>query len=545
MRALAHRVRHLWRSSTMVRVVTTTVVISVVIVGALGALLLTQVTDGLLNAKERTSVTEAAAGLADAQRILDAADTGPSTPSAASLVDTTVAALATRAGQPGLYEVLLLASRPQVRGDAPERGTNLVSEASVPADLRAAVSAGSRQAWTYSEIVYLDGRVTPGLVVGAPLTVPGVGGYELYYLFPLTQEQSTLDLVRSAVLFTGLLLVLGVGLLAWYVTRQVVRPVRTAARTAERFKAGKLTERMAVRGEDDLAALATSFNQMAASLQEQIRRLEDLSRVQQRFVSDVSHELRTPLTTVRMAADVLFETRDEFDAPTARAAELLQAQLDRFESLLADLLEISRFDAGAAVLEAERTDLRALARAAVEAALPLAAVSGSELALELPDAPCLVECDSRRIDRIVRNLVVNAVEHGQGRPVVVTVAGTDEAVAVSVRDYGVGLRPGDSSLVFNRFWRADPARARTIGGTGLGLAISLEDARLHGGWLQAWGEPGRGSQFRLSLPREAGGPIDESPLPLVPLDAGEPARLSATGPVRSGGPRPGAGGSDG
>ena len=545
MRALAHRVRQLWRSSTMVRVVTTTVVISVVIVGALGALLLTQVTDGLLNAKERTSVTEAAAGLADAQRILDAADTGPSTPSAASLVDTTVAALATRAGQPGLYEVLLLASRPQVRGDAPERGTNLVSEASVPTDLRAAVSAGSRQAWTYSEIVYLDGRVAPGLVVGAPLTVPGVGGYELYYLFPLTQEQSTLDLVRSAVLFTGALLVLGVGLLAWYVTRQVVRPVRTAARTAERFKAGKLTERMAVRGEDDLAALATSFNQMAASLQEQIRRLEDLSRVQQRFVSDVSHELRTPLTTVRMAADVLFENRDEFDAPTARAAELLQAQLDRFESLLADLLEISRFDAGAAVLEAERTDLRALARAAVEAALPLAAVSGSELALDLPDEPCLVECDSRRIDRIVHNLVANAVEHGQGRPVVVTVAGSDEAVAVGVRDYGVGLRPGDSSLVFNRFWRADPARARTIGGTGLGLAIALEDARLHGGWLQAWGEPGRGSQFRLTLPRAAGGPIDESPLPLVPFDAGEPARLSVTGPFRSGGPRPGAGGSDG
>jgi two-component system sensor histidine kinase MtrB len=309
--------------------------------------------------------------------------------------------------------------------------------------------------------------------------------------------------------------------LAWFVTRQVVAPVRAAARTAERFKAGRLTERMAVRGEDDLAALATSFNQMAASLQDQIRRLEELSRVQQRFVSDVSHELRTPLTTVRMAADVLFEGRDEFDAPTARAAELLQTQLDRFEGLLVDLLEISRFDAGAAHLDSERSDLRSLTAHAVEAALPLARARGSALDLQVPDEAALVECDSRRIDRIVRNLVVNAIEHGEGRPVEVVVGADETTVAVAVRDHGVGLRLGDAAMVFNRFWRADPARARTTGGTGLGLAISLEDARLHGGWLEAWGEPGAGSVFRLTLPREVGGSLHGSPLPLEPADLGE------------------------
>jgi two-component system sensor histidine kinase MtrB len=133
------------------------------------------------------------------------------------------------------------------------------------------------------------------------------------------------------------------------------------------------------------------------------------------------------------------------------------------------------------------------------------------------------------VERILRNLVVNALEHGDGRPVEIALSGDDAAVAVTVRDHGVGLRPGEAALVFNRFWRADPARARTTGGTGLGLAISLEDARLHDGWLQAWGEPGEGSCFRLTLPRRIGSPIVESPLPLRPEDLTvEPSRSTAT-----------------
>ncbi|MEI6374734.1 MAG: MtrAB system histidine kinase MtrB [Actinomycetes bacterium] len=516
------RIRSLWRRSLTLRVVSTTLVGSLLVVGLLGYLLLSRVTTGLLDTKQRSSVTEATAGLAEAQRILAAADTGPSTPGPASLVDSVVAAIATRAGQAGLYEVLLL-SAPPLAG-APERATNNIAESSIPADLHISIAATSRQAWTYTLIRYLDGRAVPGLVVGAPLVVPGVGGYELYYLFPLTQEQDTLTLVRSAVLATGVLLVLGLVALAWLLTRQVVRPVRLAARTAEQFKAGKLTERMAVRGEDDLAALATSFNQMAASLQEQIRRLEGMSRVQQRFVSDVSHELRTPLTTVRMAADVLHESRGEFDPATARSAELLQTQLDRFELLLADLLEISRFDAGAAMLDAEAIDLVSLARRAIEAATPLSDRVGSELVLVAPPGPVRVECDPRRVERIVRNLVMNAVEHGGGRPVTITVGGDDDAAALAVRDLGVGLKPGETALVFNRFWRADPARARSIGGTGLGLSIALEDARLHGGWLQAWGEPGRGSNFVLTLPRRAGDEVRSFPLALDPLEQVEEVR---------------------
>jgi two-component system sensor histidine kinase MtrB len=484
---------------------------------ALGFSLLSRVTSGLLEAKDRVSVGEAASGLSEAQRVLDAADTGTTTPSPARLVDSVVTTLAARAGSPGQFDVLLLSSGPTP--DAPERGTNLVSVTSVPSALRTAVTDSKRQSWTYTDITTLDGRSTPGLVVGGPLSVPGVGDYELYYLFPLTQEQQTLDLVRSSVIVTGLLLVGLLALVAGLITRQVVVPVRAAARTALRFSEGYLSERMKVRGEDDLARLAGAFNDMAASIARQIKQLEGLSRVQRRFVSDVSHELRTPLTTIRMAADVMFEERASFDGPTARAAELLQAQLDRFESLLVDLLEISRFDAGAAVLEADPFDLYALVSRVLDGSTSLAERSGVPLRLHSEGEPRLLYADSRRIDRVIRNLVGNAIEHGNDRGVDVTIGSNDEAAAVTVRDYGVGLRPGEASLVFNRFWRADPARARTTGGSGLGLAIALEDARLHGGWLEAWGEPGAGACFRLTLPLNVRGTFISSPLDLYPDDS--------------------------
>lgn len=518
----------LWRRSLLLRVTATTLVLSIVVMTILGFLLLSRVTTGLLDSAERTAVTEASAGLADAQRISAAAASGTSAASPASVVDTIVASLAARAGSPPQYDVLLLAG--ETEGTAPERGTNLVSDASVPPELRETVLLTQRQSWTYTEIRYLDGRSAPGIIVGAPLAVTDVGTYELYYLFPLTNEASTLDLVRSTVIGTGVLLVILLGAVAAIVTRQVVTPVRSAARVAEQFSEGHLRERMSVRGEDDLARLAMAFNDMAASLEQQIHRLEELSAVQQRFVSDVSHELRTPLTTIRMAADLIFESRGELDPPTARSAELLQNQLDRFENLLGDLLEISRYDAGAAVLDLENVDLVALVRRAVESARPLAERRGSAIEVTALSDPCLVECDPRRVDRILRNLIDNAVEHGESQPIDVTVGGDGSAVAVTVRDHGVGLSDDDIAHVFDRFWRADPARARTTGGTGLGLSIALEDTRLHAGWLEAWGAPGEGACFRLTLPCRAEVVLDRSPLPLVP---GEDAADSAEQAVDS------------
>ena len=346
--------------------------------------------------------------------------------------------------------------------------------------------------------------------------IPTAGDYELYYVFGLQRETATVDVVRRTFLLGGFVLVLLVGAVAYVVTRQVVSPVRRAVVVAERLSSGHLQERMTSKGEDDLARLGASFNTMAANLQDQIRRLEELSRVQQRFVSDVSHELRTPLTTIRMAGEILHDSRHDFTPSVARSAELLQTQLDRFESLLSDLLEISRFDAGAAALDLEPVDLRDVVVRAVDASRPLADRRGSRVVIEGDREPCVATVDPRRVERILVNLVVNAIEHGEGRPVTVRLGASPDAVAVAVEDRGVGLREGESELVFNRFWRADPARARTSGGTGLGLAIALEDARLHGGWLQAWGRLGTGSVFRLTLPREADVTLTASPLPLGP-----------------------------
>jgi two-component system sensor histidine kinase MtrB len=320
--------------------------------------------------------------------------------------------------------------------------------------------------------------------------------------------------------------------MTWYLTRKVLAPVRQAAITAERLSDGRLSERMPVRGHDELATLGRSFNEMAESLQDQIHRMEELSHLQQRFVSDVSHELRTPLTTIRMAGDVIYGEREEFSPAVARSAELLAAQLDRFDSLLADLLEISRFDAGAAVLDAEAWDLRRIVEGVLEHSAHLAEAKGSTVVTHLPDRPCTADVDPRRVERILRNLVVNAIEHGEGRPIDVEVAVDPKAVAVVVRDHGVGMTVQEAQHVFDRFWRADPARARTTGGSGLGLAIALEDARLHGGWLQAWGRPGEGASFRLTLPRRAGVTLTGSPLPLRPPSAASspaPARVARVG----------------
>jgi two-component system sensor histidine kinase MtrB len=386
-------------------------------------------------------------------------------------------------------------------------------------DLRTATAAGEGQRW---QSVALPGTATatgepePAVVVGQAVTVPAAGSYELYFVYSLQAEQERLAFLQSVLLIAAVALVgLLVGM-TWLVTRQVVHPVRQVAHVAEQIADGDLTERVPVRGEDEIARLGRSFNEMAGSLQDQIERMENLSALQRRFVSDVSHELRTPLTTVRMAGEVIYEASDDFEPAVRRSAELMQTQLDRFEDLLADLLEISRFDAGAAVLDAEARDVRDVVNSAVDQAVPLAGRKGSWLSVHVPDERCVADVDPRRVERVLRNLLVNAIEHAEGTDVEVTVAADPQAVAVTVRDHGVGMSRDEAEHVFDRFWRADPARARTTGGTGLGLAISLEDAHLHGGWLEAWGRPRQGASFRLTLPRRAGIVLTSSPLPLEP-----------------------------
>jgi two-component system sensor histidine kinase MtrB len=166
----------------------------------------------------------------------------------------------------------------------------------------------------------------------------------------------------------------------------------------------------------------------------------------------------------------------------------------------------------------EPTNLVSLAREAIDGLHGLAEETGTSVHLIAPGGHVEVEIDARRVSRVVRNLLANALEHGEGKPIVVTVDSTETAVAVGVRDHGVGMRPEDVRHVFDRFWRADPSRRRRIGGTGLGLAISLEDALLHGGALEVWSRPGEGTNFVLTLPRAAGTPAGPSPLPLEPVD---------------------------
>ncbi|MFF4522570.1 MtrAB system histidine kinase MtrB [Streptomyces bluensis] len=541
-------VMRLWRRNIQLRIVVTTLLMSLGVVLLLGFVVIGQVRNGLLDAKVKGSQSQATGGFTAAAQQADSAATaagndgpdpgGDSVRNVSEWMSSLVESLSS--GGQGAFDVVALSSSGagDARGFGPRASGGVDPSLSVPEGLRDRVDDGAGAAQSYTRIVYEAGtgkESQPALVIGKQVNDPYGNPYELYYLFPLSQEEKSLSLVKGTLATAGLFVVVLLGAIAWLVVRQVVTPVRMAAGIAERLSAGRLQERMKVTGEDDIARLGEAFNKMAQNLQLKIQQLEGLSRMQRRFVSDVSHELRTPLTTVRMAADVIHEARVDFDPVTARSAELLADQLDRFESLLADLLEISRFDAGAAALEAEPIDLREVVRRVVSGAEPLAERKGTQIRVVGDQQPVVAEADARRVERVLRNLVVNAVEHGEGRDVVVKLAAAGGAVAVAVRDYGVGLKPGEATRVFSRFWRADPARARTTGGTGLGLSIALEDARLHGGWLQAWGEPGGGSQFRLTLPRTADEPLRGSPIPLEPKDSRRNQGLNHAGlPVGGG-----------
>jgi len=483
----------LWRRSLQFRTVVITVLVTVLVVGVAGAVLIQRVSNGLLDAKQKAALAESAAGRSIARSYATSSfETDPN-----RIIRSLVEDLSARAGKPPSYEVVVHPA--PGAGDLPQDATNLVSADAVPNDLSKIVRDEKAQVWMYADVNYSDGRAEPGLLVGSPVNIQGIGAYELYYLFPLTDVQRTAGLVRSAIIGVGLALVITLGLLAYFFSRRLVRPVQQAARTASALAIGDLSQRLVVSGEDDMARLAQSFNMMADSIQEQIIRLRELSEMQRRFVADVSHELRTPLTTIRMAADVLNEDMVKTHPTSARTSELLVGEVDRFDSLLSDLLEVSRFDAGEVVLEDEDVDLVVLVKQSAESLLPLAQEHGCELhVLGAPE--CHVMCDPRRIGRVVRNLLINAIEYGAGKPIEVGIVANDLVARVRVRDHGVGLDPENVERVFERFWRADPARARTLGGTGLGLAISREDARLHGGDLIVNGAIGQGCLFTLTLP---------------------------------------------
>jgi two-component system sensor histidine kinase MtrB len=529
LRFLVRSVHRKWRRSLQFRTVLTTLMLAISSFAVVGAYLSNQIANNLFQERLAQAESETRYNVKQVQDTFDGAQVTDQS-SVITLVYDTLNAVEGRGSviqRRYVFEAMPEQTKPRNRW-VESRASDQLTISVIPPELRKSVQdSGKEQFWASTEFpVGTEDR--PGIAVGNKVTFNGTV-YELYLIYDLNTAQKTLDEIQSVLLAGGAVLVLMIGAVAWYVTRNVVSPVSHAALVSEKLAAGQLQERMVVKGEDEVARLGASFNHMAASLQEQITKLATLSQMQQRFVSDVSHELRTPLTTVRMAAEVLYDARSEFDPINKRSAELLYHQVERFQSLLADLLEISRFDAGVAILDAEPTDIVQLVSHVMEGVAPVAAEYGSKVTLNAPADSIIVEMDDRRIDRILRNLVLNALEHGEGRPVNISVAATDNAVAVSVRDHGIGMSPAETARVFDRFWRADPARARTTGGSGLGLSIAAEDTKLHNGWLQAWGKKGRGSNFRLTLALRQGEIITKSPLQLEPADVG----LAGTGPERT------------
>ena len=380
----------------------------------------------------------------------------------------------------------------------------------VPDQLREMVDQG-QIAQQYFPAPRENGDYYNALLVGTP-TDTDIPHTQVYLALSMESEESTMALMRGLLSAAGVVVVVLLVGIAWLATQQVITPIRSASRIAQRLAAGHLKERMAVDSDDEMGRLAASFNNMADKLSSQIAQLEEYGDLQRQFTSDVSHELRTPLTTVRMAADMIEAESDSLPYGAQRASRLMSSELDRFEELLADLLEISRHDAGVADLSTAAIDLRSCVEAAYGQVEHLARELDVEVRLNLPEERIGVEADSRRLERILRNLLANAIDHSEGNPVAVDVAATDTAVGVTVTDHGVGLKPGQEELVFNRFWRADSSRKRHSGGTGLGLAIAREDAVLHGGTLDATGYEGFGSRFRLIIPRTPNTEVGEAPI---------------------------------
>lgn len=507
-----------WQRHLMYRTVISTLLFTALALLAAGAFLSNQIASTLFDERFNQISKESERGLTQARSILESASTTDRV-STQSLVNSTLASLIGD-GATVVRDFVLTPLPGDENLYVAATASGSLTTRVVPDDLSEAVMAEQGIFWRSIELG-VDGVEQPGIIIGTKVVIPPGRDYGLYLVYDLSSVQDTLEFINRAMAFTGLVLLLVVGFISWSVSRTVVRPVADAAYVSERIAAGDLDRRMKVSGKDEVARLGTAFNHMAHSLQEQITQLNNLSAMQQRFVSDVSHELRTPLTTVRMAAEIIHDARENFDPMTSRSAELMYEQIERFQSLLNDLLEVSRFDAGVAVLDLESTDLNVIVRKVIDTATPVADEYGSLIRFSAPAEGCVAEFDPRRVERIMRNLVLNAVEHGESNPIDITVGENENSIAVTVRDYGIGMSDEACKHVFDRFWRADPARARTTGGSGLGLSISMEDTRLHNGRLEAWGKKGIGSVFRLTLPRTSEDSISSSPLPLEPTVAEE------------------------
>lgn len=509
---LPKRIPHLWRRSLQFRAVGLSVLFAGIAIVAVGVYMSVAISNDLFHSRLEQVLGQSQRAQASAQRIFDS---GVASDRAGlqNLLDTSLVAIRDTSSSSlvAFYRVPNGSASQLAPQDfaSPE-----LSGTAITAGMRQSVQGGLGSQFWQSVTLSEAGTSVPGVVVGSLVSVPSVGDYELYIAYSFAQSEQTLAFVTQVLWFAGLGLIIVIGVISWFVARLVVRPIKVAAQTSQKLAAGDLSARVPELGEDVLSTLARNFNEMARSMQSQVMSLEELSSMQQRFVADVSHELKTPLTVVRLAGDLLYQKRDQFDPTVRSTISELHGSLDRFTVLLGDLLEISRYDAKNVKLELEPTNLVHLASGVCAELEPIAVERGSSIEVVSPGGHCDAIVDSRRIRRIIVNLLGNAIEHGEGKPIRVEVDSNSTAVSIVVEDQGIGLDDEQLSQVFNRFYRADPSRKRTLGGTGLGLSIALEDARIHNGSLEAWGRPGAGARFRLTVPRDPLKRWTVSPLPL-------------------------------
>ena len=352
----------------------------------------------------------------------------------------------------------------------------------LPADLRARVDGGQlAYAW-----VTIGGR--PSLVVGGRA---GASGPAYYFVHDVRALEEALAQLRLALVVGTVILILVALLVARVIARGVLAPVEAAGRAAERIERGDLSARVPVTSDDEFGTWAERFNRMAAALADTIDRLETAEARNRAFVADVAHELRTPLAALVAEASILREHLGELPVESRRAGELLVADVGRLRTLVDDLMEVSRFDAGAEQIAIEPIDMGGLVRSVSAARLP-------DASLNLPDQPLIIETDPRRLERILGNLLDNAREHAPGAPVDVSLTVDAGEIALAVSDHGPGVPPDRLERIFDRFYKADPSRHG--GSSGLGLAIAAEHAALLGGYLTAANLASGGLRIELRLP---------------------------------------------
>ena len=515
-------IHRLWVHSLQFRSVTSAGIMMLIAFIAVGTSLSNQIATSLFENKKNQALEESIKGFDNVQSVFDG--------SSEARTDSEIRRNVTRAltlldasGDTQRRWVLVPLDQQSKKGFIPEQsGDNALDAATIPEDFKSTVrDSPGGVFWEkkdLSEPEKSNGEPYPALIIGTSVSIPQNPDYGLFVVYDLSESSSTITYI-NVVLGTGftvlLILVLSI---VWFVTRLAVRPITLTAITAEKLAAGDLNRRVSVRGKHQAARLGISFNKMADSLQDQITQLERLSTLQQRFVSDVSHELRTPLSTVRLSSELLYDSRDTLNPVQSRSVELMHNQVDRFQALLSDLLEISRFDAGSAVLNIDAEDFMSVLNDVLVEVIPHLERTGTRLIVHSEQAHIDIDIDRVRIERVLRNLLFNAIEHGESKPVDIYIATNATNLGVAVRDHGIGLSEEEAVQVFNRFWRADTSRKRTLGGTGLGLSITAEDVRLHGGRIEAWGMKGKGACFTMNLPLVHGGELGPSPV----LITGEP-----------------------